>query len=363
MAGKRASGSIRPIPTVEQLDLFIPPANVPKVIRESLDALRAHPTTDSQKFTVQQRRVYWYALAQLSSLQTTEKGEFLPPTKAVTIKIPVRDIAPQLGAINKSSTLVYEELIRDIVQNSMVTFRNPSERTIQLLGREKGTKGVAGAIFINAAYRNGFIDVDINPKMVPILCALSVGYVAYDRLEAFSLSSTYSQLLFTLLSSFLDLGRLQLNLDDLKLRLRAGAYDEYKDFKRRVLTAAVDEIGKKTLLQVTYKEVRVARKVESIVFEISTKDAAYRKVLLEETNATLETIMALPEEIRQHRTRAILLEEFTFTAKQVDEIVNSLLKTEEFARLYTKLKNGLIDVKTDPTRYFASILFPRVTKQ
>ena len=97
-------------------------------------------------------------------------------------------------------------------------------------------------------YGSGTIEYSWHDDIKPYLFNLSSNYTQYQLMYALSLSKKYSIQLYELLKSYQHKNKLVQNvpLDELKMILNAQNYTVFKDFNRRVLEPAVEEINKYT---------------------------------------------------------------------------------------------------------------------
>lgn len=139
----------------------------------------------------------------------------------------------------------------------------------------------------------GTIQVVLNSQIKKYLFDLKKNYTSYELYNVMAFKSKYSIRLYEILKSYAYKSPIEFNIEDIKATLGASKYSAYKDFKKRVLLVAVDEINTYTDLQVTYDCIdsfgtimttSTGRKIASIKFHISHKQplekyAAYLKVL------------------------------------------------------------------------------------
>ena len=119
-----------------------------------------------------------------------------------------------------------------------------------------------------------YIDLQISSKLKDLILEAKQG-IFYKPSESIALTGKYSKQLYYHLCSKSKLKTYTDTFSDLLCRLNANY--EYKDFKRRVLKPAIEEINEKTDLEITYKENKSKTKsgqqlVNSITFEISRPD-------------------------------------------------------------------------------------------
>jgi plasmid replication initiation protein len=349
------------------------------VVQEPLDLLLAK---NKHKLSVIDRRVYWYILAKMGELQTANRDEPLPiPAENLVFSIPVRDLyltkpdahytaedpadkpkSKQRGILtNKLTYSNFEAIAQQLIEKSIIivdhmNIVDPTKRKVGAI-----------AIFPRVFYENGHLEVHVDRLIVPAMCTLGKGYAKFKREAAMSLGRDYSQILYVRLCRFVDIHQWRVSVADLKEILEATSYERYSNFKQKVLTPCMEEINKRTDIYVECKEVRVGRAVDTLHFSIYLKqdktNQQSQKQLRQEINTDLrESILSLNLPLRQANVQAILSKRYTFSGLQQKAILAEVTKLDKFIELDYKIINGLLKIKTNPTRYIASILFPISTR-
>ena len=112
---------------------------------------------------------------------------------------------------------------------------------------------------------------------MPFLLKLKQNFTQYEIIWTLHFKSKYSIRLYELVKSIhyreLELYKKKYTVCGLKKLLDGEKYKEYRDFKRRVLVPAIDEINQYSDKTVSFEEVRRGRKVVAIEFTISSKDS------------------------------------------------------------------------------------------
>lgn len=345
------------------------------VVQEPLDLLLAK---NKHKLSVIDRRVYWYILAKMGELQTANRDEPLPiPAENLVFSIPVRDLyltkpdaantaedpisqpkSKQRGILtNKLTYSNFEAIAQQLIEKSIITVDH-----MDIIDPTKRKVG-AIAIFPRVFYENGYLEVHVDRLIVPAMCTLGKGYAKFKREAAMSLGRDYSQILYVRLCRFVDIHQWRVRVNDLKEILEATSYERYSNFKQKVLTPCIEEINKRTDIYVECKEMRVGRAVDTLHFSIYLKqdksNQNNQKQLRQEIDTDLkESILTLDLPLRQANVQAILSKRYTFSGLQQKAILAEEMKLDKFIELDYKIINGLLRIKTNPTRYIASILFP-----
>lgn len=123
--------------------------------------------------------------------------------------------------------------------------------------------------------RNGIVRIRFDDDMKPYLLQLRDNFTKYSLLYTLRFRSKYSIRLYELLKSVLydnaDEYKKRYNVEELQEILDAE-YKEYRDFKRRVIVPAVEEITRYSDLIVSVEEVKKGRKVTHVSFCIRRKE-------------------------------------------------------------------------------------------
>lgn len=118
------------------------------------------------------------------------------------------------------------------------------------------------------------VEIRLDDNLLPYLIELRNNFTAYELENILLFSSKYSIRLYEILKSYSHIGRVSIDVDELKslLGIPKEQYTEYKDFKKRVLNIALKEIQEFSDLWIEIKPIRHNKKIVAIEFDISTKD-------------------------------------------------------------------------------------------
>lgn len=343
------------------------------VVQEPLDLLLAK---NKHKLSVIDRRVYWWILGKMAALQTTSKDEPVPiPRENLVFSIPVGDL--YLNAAEEKQAqgpdTEKKKWVRGQLTNKLTysTFKLIAEQLIERsiivvdhMDIVDPTKRKVGAIaiFPRVYYENGILEVHVDRLIVPAMCTLSKGYTKYQREAAMALGHDYSQILYVRLCRFLDIHHWRVGVDELRAIMEATSYARYSNFKQKVLLPALREINERTDITVGLEEIFSGRKVIEIQFTIylrTDKPRQQRKQVRQYVEDSLATIYQLDVERRKQRVLAILTEQYLFSRPQQQKILESEPQLNRFIELHLKIEEGVLTIKTSPTRYIASVLFPK----
>jgi plasmid replication initiation protein len=116
---------------------------------------------------------------------------------------------------------------------------------------------------------SGEVVIQFNERLVPLLLDLQREYIQYP-LSMVSDFSNKAWSLYEILKQWLTVRKKYFALDELKDALGViGKYPRWASFKRYCLTSAIDEINKKSDIQVSYTLVKKSRKVVGLTFFIN----------------------------------------------------------------------------------------------
>jgi len=220
--------------------------------------------------TVEEQRLILATIAMLDSVETRDH---LP-----VLKIPVKLIIETTGIHEKNYNQIKNALQR--LMGRVITIED--ENGFELY-----------QWFIKAKYEKGqgSIEVQFHPDLKPFLLGLKKRFTKIPLNQVLQLRSKYAIRLYELLKRYEDTGFRTDYLPELRLKLgvEENEYKVFKDFERRVLKPAVNEINEKTDLEVNYTKKKTGRKITHIEFEIKSKKA--------KEGDTTETTNSVPESV------------------------------------------------------------------
>ena len=125
-------------------------------------------------------------------------------------------------------------------------------------------------------YREGTIQIRLDRDMMPFLLQLKENFTQYELIWTLHFKSKYTIRLYELIKSIhyheLKSYKKRYTIEELKALLDGERYQEYRDFKRRALVPAVNEINRYSDKTVSFEEVKRGRRVVAVEFTISSKD-------------------------------------------------------------------------------------------
>jgi plasmid replication initiation protein len=120
----------------------------------------------------------------------------------------------------------------------------------------------------------GMVVMYLNRNVINMISRLEEQFTKYHLSQVSELTSQYSIRLYEILIKFLSIGNSnKYPLNELRNLLGIGVdeYSQMSGFKKRVLDLAVDEINKKTDIQIKYEQFKEGRVISHILFKVGKK--------------------------------------------------------------------------------------------
>lgn len=119
---------------------------------------------------------------------------------------------------------------------------------------------------------SGNITVKFSEEIAPFVFGLYGNFTPTALIAKLSFQSKYSRKLYDLLASYLGMKTRTFKVDTLRKLLNAENYKVYKDFRKRVLEEAIDEINEYSDIVCGYMPVYEGRKIVALTFGMEKKD-------------------------------------------------------------------------------------------
>lgn len=117
--------------------------------------------------------------------------------------------------------------------------------------------------------RSGKIKIVFDELMQPYLLNLAGNYTQFSLHNILCMKSKYGIMLYQLLKSYYYLGpRIRFSIEDLKGHLDAIKYDAFKDFRKKVIEAALADINKFSDLEVSAEYTKTGRSFSHVTFNV-----------------------------------------------------------------------------------------------
>lgn len=129
--------------------------------------------------------------------------------------------------------------------------------------------------------RCGNAKIRLDDRLIPYLFDLKEKFTQYQLYNILAMKSGFSVRLYEIFKSYKFQHSKKINLDNLKKMLmveNVKSYENFKDFRKRVLDISLREINELTDLQVEYKTITKGRKVIALEFQIKEKSVIRKYV-------------------------------------------------------------------------------------
>lgn len=194
--------------------------------------------------------------------------------------------ASDLVELGSDKKAVYSQM-KDAVQrlfNRYLTFTVEDGKNL----RTRFTRWVQTADY---ADNEGCIYMRFGKDVLPFISEIKEEFTRFNLLDLTGIRSSYAIRLYAMLMQFRDTGKFVIKVDDLRERFSIGdKFPRYNNLRVRVIDPAVKQIneGQKTQIKVAYKAKKRGRKVDTLIFTFTSKNAV--------VNANGGVEMSLPDE-------------------------------------------------------------------
>lgn len=190
----------------------------------------------------------------------------------------------------------------------------------------------------------GFIEIKFTSKVVAFISELERRFTSYEISQVANLKNRYSIRLYESLIQYRSTGKLNISLNDLRLRLGLleNEYYQMSMFKKRVLDLAVSQINEHTDITVKYEQVKQGRTIIGFTctFKQKPSKATAHHKQRDENNLDLFSIENMTDK---------QIEVFSKKLAQLPELGNLApigASVEQFAQIIgDELRNPLLQVK------------------
>lgn len=136
---------------------------------------------------------------------------------------------------------------------------------------------------------SGMVRIRLNSNLTKYLIDLRKNFTPYELYNILAFKSKYSIRLYEEFKSYAYQKNIEIDLEELKESLEATHYTNFKDFRKRVLERAIEEINEYTDLSVDYELRKRGRKIVAIDFHIEAKAIAERHAAYKNTINKLDS--------------------------------------------------------------------------
>ena len=118
--------------------------------------------------------------------------------------------------------------------------------------------------------RSGKIKIRLDEDLKPYLLMLSRNYTAFPLHNIIKMKTKYGIMLYELLKSVANLGsRIEFTIEEIKDHLDCASYDNFTNFRTRVLLPALADVNTYTELKVDVEYIKTGRLNTHILFNIA----------------------------------------------------------------------------------------------
>lgn len=138
---------------------------------------------------------------------------------------------------------------------------------------EKKLKQMSWLSYVEYNESDGSVNLSFDPRLKPYLLQLKREFTSYKLKNVMELKSGYSIRIYEILKKWQSLKEVEIPLKELREMVGAtDKYQEYHNFKKRVLTTSLKEIEEKTDISFFYHEIKKGKRVTAIHFTIHSKN-------------------------------------------------------------------------------------------
>jgi len=155
------------------------------------------------------------------------------------------------------------------IKSTLKGLRDKSFWLVDETGKES-TVGWLGKVRLDKG--SGKITVKLDEDIQKYVIGIFDNYTQYSLLSTLPMKSSYSFRIYELLKSYAFVKSHTFDIDDLKSKLGANNYVNFKDFRKKVIEVAVREINEFTDLEVEWQPITKGKKVLQVKFDIKQRD-------------------------------------------------------------------------------------------
>ena len=194
------------------------------------------------------------------------------------------------------------------------------------------------------AESDSYIKIKFADEVLPLITMLEKHFTSYELQQVANLKSIHAIRLYELLIQYRTVGKLEISLSDLRLKLGIadGKYPTMNNFKARVLDVGIQQINEHSDISVKYEQVKQGRTITGFKFSFKQKaKATAQQIKRDDTTGDLFSIDGLSD--KQIAVFSRKLSELPELGSKYCPVGAS---AETFAQIIAdELKNPLLQVK------------------
>ena len=123
------------------------------------------------------------------------------------------------------------------------------------------------------AENESYIKIKFTDEILPLVTMLEKHFTSYELQQVANLKSVHAIRLYELLIQYRTVGKVEINLSDLRLKLGIadGKYPTMNNFKARVLDVGIQQINEHSDITVKYNQVKTGRQITGFKFSFRQK--------------------------------------------------------------------------------------------
>ena len=229
---------------------------------DQLQVYKSNALIEAQyRLSVAEQRIMYACISQVRRDQ--------PITDDVLYSVSASELAEMSGTSTKQAYRELEKAALRLKRRDVRLIQEPNGQ-----GRKRKvmiTGWVQTIIYIE---EEGRVELRLTKDMLPYLTNLTEQFTNFALKDVARMTSSYGQRLYELLIQWRSLGRREVSIDWLRNAfLLEGKYPALKDFKRRVLEPAVEQINEHSPLWVKWDQRKTGRRVSHLVFTFGEKSS------------------------------------------------------------------------------------------
>lgn len=140
------------------------------------------------------------------------------------------------------------------------------------------------------AENESYIKIKFTDEILPLVTMLVKHFTSYELQQVASLKSVHSIRLYELLIQYRTVGKIEISLDDLRLKLgiNESEYPRMDNFKNRVLDVGIQQINEHSDITVKYEQVKTGRQITGFKFSFRQKEKQSKAKELNRDNSTID---------------------------------------------------------------------------
>lgn len=189
------------------------------------------------------------------------------------LRLRVSDFAERFGIGKDNAYRQTKDALEAMYQREVTMYSIDPETGLEKVTR---TRWISEYSYVDGA---GVISVIFTPKVVEHITRLERAFTSYSLTEIAHFSSYYAVRLYELLMQFKDKGWRTVSIEELRsaFGLSPTEYKVMRDFKRRTVDVAIEQINELSEWKVSYQNHKYGVKITGLTFNIKPKSKRIEK--------------------------------------------------------------------------------------